>query len=75
MLIFHENLGLLQHLETWFSEIGPVVRAFIVKDRKTGNSRGFGYVQLYVRQCERGGDGVGGVLIHCLSNDLTTGPV
>lgn len=32
-------------LEELFSAAGPVQRAFVVKDRKTKQSRGFGYVQ------------------------------
>ncbi len=35
-------------LATHFSEIAPVKRAIIVRDKTTHESRGFGFVQLYV---------------------------
>ena len=36
-------------LEEHFSSSGPVTRAFVVKDRKTKQSRGFGYVHFAIQ--------------------------
>jgi len=35
-----------QELQTLFTEVGPVVSAKIITDRHTGQSRGFGFVEM-----------------------------
>ena len=35
-----------QELETVFSEIGKVVSAVVIKDRDSGQSKGFGFVEM-----------------------------
>jgi len=35
-----------EELAAHFSDVAPVKRAFVVRDRTTHESRGFGYVQL-----------------------------
>jgi len=37
-------------LESWFTEFGTVESANIVKDRETGQSKGFGFVQMSSEQ-------------------------
>jgi len=37
-------------LESWFTEVGTVESANIVKDRETGQSKGFGFVQMSSEQ-------------------------
>lgn len=34
-------------LKTWFQEFGPVKNAFVIRDFKTGESKGYGYVEFY----------------------------
>lgn len=35
-----------QELEAFFAEIGKVLSAFVIKDRDSGQSKGFGFVEM-----------------------------
>lgn len=54
MNIFVGNLSFdatEQDIEASFAEFGVVKSVNVIKDRETGNSRGFGFVEMQNREC------------------------